>query len=405
MNKTIILIGIAVFWNVHIKAQSPKCDYQCIMYVIDSLKIASVNGLRLVSPPKERWNFNDLSIYERNRIVDYVEVMYEQGFYDLGGKLLVNFYGNNDTNLQNRVAILHLDKAFYSFNKSFTYLGSLSNYSDETKERLKNILEGKMTENDIKARQLRAMQDARRNYSIRIDADVARVIRTDNRNIEEIINHVNDSITSIYAKIEMRRIEKYPPLTSGAILRIGGSKDMRFVPGLEKILETDYHSLVTDDFGWTLEINSVQDAALYALAKLGVQKYLEQVYESEHIGRAYKYLGTKEAFLKYLDRVFIWNKGCFMDTSQRLPDPCAIVVLFEEIMFGRDYLLNIPEDIKFLLSIVYYCYITPRNINITDYDPSKDEANSEYIKIANHVYRWLIDNQDVWEIQQRNTLR
>jgi hypothetical protein len=171
------------------------------------------------------------------------------------------------------------------------------------------------------------------------------------------------------------------------------------VAGLEKLLETDFpppNGFVISS--WDFQINSLREATVYALAKLGVQKYLDEIYARDNFN--FRYLGTKEAFLIHLERNFVWNRMCVIPSGGGGTEICAIAILVDAMSSrGNSYLINIPEEIRRLPLGIMFGFIPPSNL--ADYDPSQDEQNRERIEKIYYIYNWIMENQDVWEIREQ----
>ena len=406
MNRLILIVSVVFLCGYSLNAQNQSNAYQVLVRKIDSLKTAVMNN-GTVQVPESHWNFIDLSVEERNRVLDYVETFFDQteymGFYNLGISLLVRFFHNLNSNqsddkyTMDRIARLHLENAFYVFRESFSFLGRVADYSEETRERLRNILEGNKTEKDIRARRLLATRDIRRDFSPDIERTVNRIVREREIDDEETKVFLTDSITTVFIEDRIQFMNSYFPFGRHGILRIGSSGDLRFVQGLERILETDFPppSPRTSTFGWELRINNIREAAIYALAKLGVQKYLDKVYARENFNFAY--LGTQEAFLIHLERNFVWNRRCRPLIGTRAVSPCAVVVLANAVEFS-DRLLNVPNEIRLMALNALLNFVAPDDI--TNYDPNQDEKNRKYIEMVYYVFNWIMENQDVWGIRE-----
>ncbi|MDR1583586.1 MAG: hypothetical protein LBS55_10100, partial [Prevotellaceae bacterium] len=103
----------------------------------------------------------------------------------------------------------------------------------------------------------------------------------------------------------------------------------------------------------------------------------------------FEYLGTKEAFLKWLEKSFVWNKGDRLYSDVR-HSPKAIVSLIR-----INYYLKLPQEIKGeLWGIESNCF-TPESI--ATYDPNTDEQNKDVIEKAYKLYNWIKNNPDKWE--------
>jgi len=397
--KRIIVIISMMFLNIFsTNAQNNKCNYLCFIHTIDSLKNALRYG-KTIETPKNYWNFNDLSIEERNQILDSIEIFYNQrkynSFYYLGINLLVDFFNNNDKTVQDRIARLYLNKVFYVFDSEFTNLGKVADYSDSTKERLKNILEGKQTEEDKEARMLLAKRNVQKHYSNDINKEVKKMMNGTKDSSIKIC--LKDSLTNAYIKKEIHYYNSYPPLERYTIFQIGSSKDKRFVDGLESILTTDYPPVypVTDKQYWEYQINTIKQACTYALAKLGVQKYINEILAND-TNINYSYLGTKEAYLRWLKINFDWKKSSrFTTIDPYYPNP---VIIMPEV---SDYVKNIPKNLQVQYPDVdnYLDYFDKMNNEQKEnYDPLKDEKNKEIIQKIYRLYNWIKNNPDKWEL-------
>ena len=400
--RRIILIAITVlFWQT-VSAQQTS-GYNAVIATIDSLIYVVQNHISVEVPHRDSLGFYSLSINEQNRVIDHVLTLYDQtengNLLNLARSLWVRFHDSRtDTTIQDRVARLYLDKTYHTFRESLTFLGRIANYSDETRERLRNLLEGNKTEEDIQARKMLATRDIKRDFRRDIDNDVNRIVRETNRDDNETRAFLTDSVTAVFIEDRIQFMNSFPPFGRRDILRIGSSNDLRFVAGLERILETDFPppSPLTPISSWKLQINDIREATIYALAKLGVQKYLDKVYARERFN--YRYLGTKEAFLIHLKRNFVWNRRCRTMIDDRAISPCAIAELVNAVGFDR-HLANIPDEIRRMATAALFGFVPPQNLE--NYDPNQDERNRAYIEKAYYVFSWIMENQDVWEIRRQ----
>ena len=401
--KRIILIISTVFLYVYsINAQNQISNFQTIIDRIDSLKTTlTVGGTTRVRD--HQWNFNDLSVEERNQVLDHMEtVLFSQieymSFYSLGISLLVNFFDSlvncDDKHTRDRIARLYLDNMFYVFDESFTFLGRVADYSEETRERLRNILERNKTEEDIQARRKLATWDIKRGFHRDIDNNVNRIMRETDRDCEETRAFLTDSVTAVFIENRIQFMDNFPPFYRRAVLRIGSSNDSRFVPGLEQLLGTQLP--VDDTAPQEFRANTLRGAIIYALAKLGVQKYLDIVFAREHFN--FRYLGTQEAFLIHLERNFVWNRRCRSLTDGGV-SLCAIITIVDAVgtVVVRQ-LTNIPDEIGDLASRAIIHFSLPEDIE--NYDPNQDERNRKHIQNIYYIYNWIMENQDVWVVRQ-----
>ena len=405
--KRILVISVMFLSGYSINAQNQNCNYQCIIHTIDSLRTALMNGEE-VEVPVNYWNFNDLSVEERNKVLDYVEeVLFNQteymSFYFLGVRLLGNFFNSlrqsDDQYTKYRMARLHLDKVFYVSRESLSFLGRVADYSEETRERLRNILEGNKTEKDIQARRMLATWDINRSVSFRIDIDndVNRIMRETDRDDEETRAFLTDSVTAVFIENRIQTMNSVPPFLGRAILRIGSSNDLRFVPGLERQLQADVPPPNSNNARlWEYRINWIREPVIYALAKLGVQPYLDEVLARDEFN--FRYLGTREAFLTHLERNFVWNRRCWIPSGGGGASLCAIAVIVDAIgSRGSSHLINIPDEMIRMAMGSMFNFVPPQDLE--NYDPSQDEQNRERIENIYYIFNWIMENQDVWEIR------
>ena len=404
--RRIILITITVlFWQT-VSAQQTR-EYNAVIATIDSLIYAVQNHISIEVPHRDSLGFYNLSIDEQNRVIDHVLTLYDQtengNLFNLARTFWVRFHDNRtDITIRDRVARLYLDKAYHTFRESLTFLGRVADYSDETRERLRNILEGNKTEADIKARRLLATRDIRSNARFRIDIenDVNRIMRETDRDDDEARAFLTDSVTAVFIENRIQFMNSYPPFGRHGILRIGSSGDLRFVAGLERMLETDFPppSPRTPISSWEFRIDGLRRAAIYALAKLGVQPHLDEVLARERFN--YRYLGTPEAFLIHLERNFVWNRRCIIPSGGGGSSLCAIAVIVDAVgSLGNSHLTYIPAEIRRKALGSMFNFSPPQDLQ--NYDPSQDEQNREHIENIYYIFNWLMDNQDVWEIRRQ----
>jgi hypothetical protein len=395
MKKILLIFCIPLLLLDQIEAQEQN-DYLFFIQTIDSLKNVLING-GTVEMPQNYWDFNSLSLNDRNMVLDYVETLYAQteygSFYNLGINLLVTFYENDDKNTQDKIARLYLDKAFYSFSESFTNLGKVVDYSEQTKERVKNILEKNRTEEDINARIILAKRRVKRRNSEEIENSVKKIMRETRRKGHEVEIYLTDSLTNAYIEKDVQWMNEYPPFERFTILQIGGSKDLRFIEGLEKILMTDYASFRLNSLsGWEFQINSIKEACVYALAKLGVNKYVDEVFSNEEDIK-WQYIGTQEAFIRWLELSLRWDRWRKTNSSAKDSLPIAVVHFYWAMRYLPQKI--VPIEIGIGARHVEYFDITVVGEN---YDPFKDEKNRETIERIYKLFDWIKNNQDKWEL-------
>lgn len=385
MRKIVVFISVTCCC-MSVFAQTTK-EYNNFIHSIDSLKV-KYSVKRFLYADDFSYSFQSdygnkllkLPIEEQKNIIDFVCELYDQkeylGLYGLAGELLNGFYFfSNEEIIKTKIIEIWYDKICY-MSSNVVPIGDSKYYSKHSKDRLLEIIEKQWRKEDIAAwtifiKQTLSMESYKR--------DVQKIMKENNQQGQEEEKYLLDSLVQ-HGIVKNLQQNKNRPISIGCIPMIGSLKDERFIPALESMME-EYKS--------DKDSASIKEACTYALAKLGVQKYLEDVYNSNYI--PYKYLGTKEAFLKSLDKNYVWNKGSRMFTNQPLL-PSALIALDEAILYG--YLKNVPTEIKQELWSINF--IIPERYK--DYDPSKDEQNKENIQKADSVYNWIKDNSDKWEL-------
>jgi len=392
MKKIILILSIIFCCNL-ITAQGIK-DYQVMVHMIDSMKNEYsmkelINSPMVKCPYQYRELYKNLTKDYQNKVIDCIYDLYNQeeyfGLYSLACVLLDEYYNYSKEEIRKRIIDVWFEKSCYS-SFSITDLGRSQDYSEKTKQRLLDILSKKWTQEDIAIWEKRSEQALRQYYINDYKEDVKKIMKKTNQHGENVEEMLLDSIIQDGVNRNMKEnINR--PISQSCILMIGSLNDKRFVSALESMIE---------EYKENEDHHRIKEFATYALAKLGVQKYLDVVYNSEYI--PYRYLGTKEAYLKYLDKMFVWNKGGRAYTYEKFR-PSALAVLDETIMYNS-YLKNVPDKIKKEHWSIIKNYVIPENFS--DYDPSKDEQNKESIQKAYLIYNWIKDNQNVWEIPPAN---
>jgi hypothetical protein len=383
--RQILVLVMLVLCSLNIIAQEQK-DYQFFINMIDSLKTEYsvkefINRSVVKLPYQYKDYFSDLSENGQNRVLDYISELYNQteylGLYGLAGVLLDEYYSSSKDNVTKRMIEINFDKICYMSSEVVDF-GHSKYYTQYAKDRLLEIAEKRWNEEDIKAWTILITQ------TLNIDSykrDVKKIMRETNRQGEDVENYLLDSL--VHKGIEKNlQANMNRPIYKRCIMIIGSLNDQRFIPALESMLE---------EYKDRKDYPEIKKACTYALAKLGVQKYIDEVYNSEYI--PYRYLGTKEAFLKYLDKKFVWNVGAVVFSNEKYR-PSALAVL-DEALYYR-YLKNVPPEIDQELWSIITNYVIPENF--ADYVPDKDEQNRESIQKAYHIYNWIKENQEVWEI-------
>jgi len=384
-----IIISIQAQRNINLPVKTDKC-YEYLINRIDSLRrIYTISDFTNNSgiSYNEGNCFPFLSETEQNKIIDKIENMYAQkvyiGLYDFAGDLLMKLYKwDNPNKINKRIVEIWYNRICY-FSNYVDCLGFSKDYSENSKKRLYDILEKRWTQEDINAWKIINEHSLKKDFTNYYRSKSIKIMKATNRMGEDIEKTILDSLLqdSIDKKI---KININTPVSKNCILMIGSLNDRRFVPLLEKMIE---------EYKEDKDSIKIKEACTYALAKLGVQKYLDQVYYVyPYIN--YKYLGTKEAFLKQFDKDFVWNQITSIYPYQ--PQiPSALVALYHAVYLAG-YLKNIPPEIemKFWNSLNNFIY--PQSYK--NYNPEKDEKNKENIQKATEVYNWIKNNPDKWEI-------
>jgi hypothetical protein len=386
--KRILLITSIIFCSKFIIAQESN-NYRIFIAFLDSLKKEYsvkrfINGsmVDLSSHYKDR--YPELSENEQNKVVDYLLSLYNQteylGLYGLAGVLLDRYYDYSKDNIKTRMIEIHFDKIAYMSSEVINF-GQSQHYSLHAKNRLLEIVEKRWNEEDIKAWTIFIKQTLNMNS---YKKDVQKIMKETNRNGEKIEDYLLDSLVRQGVEKNLQR-NMNRPVYKRCILMIGSLNDLRFVPGLESMLE---------EYKDHKEYPEIKKACTYALAKLGVQKYLDEIYASDDIN--YSYLGTKEAYLRWLEINFDWTKSDRVySAGALLPNPLVIIPQTPH------YIKNIPRELwlsymdaeKYAVALDKMSKEQRKN-----YDPLKDEENKEFIQKIYKLYHWIKDNPDKWEM-------
>ncbi|GAB6013343.1 hypothetical protein [Viscerimonas tarda] len=395
---------VILLFTINITAQEKK-DYMFFISSIDELKTKYAVKQYLYEsvevPEKDYWKFYNLSLDEQNMVLDYVITLYDQkeyaNLYQLGRRLLSRFYDKrNNKDIQSRIIEIHLDKRYYMYTISFSYWGYVDNYSEKAKLRLLNILENRKTSEDIDAWRVLAEAIVNTSHGKSIEIDVRNIMKNERIENEEIEQLLLDSILQQRIDEEIQEYEKYPPLgNDGDLYEIGSSGDKQFIPALEAILEKDYYASMFgrwSEWEWNFKRTNLQKACTYALAKLGVQKYIDEIFENdEEIN--YQYLGTKEAFLRWLEINYVWNEVSSFKVEGGIPDPKAFVFICR----AMNYIENLPRGLRLTIKDIEE-YIAPSSEKIKDYDPLKDGQNKGIIEKVFKLHQWIMDNKEYLEL-------
>jgi hypothetical protein len=335
--------------------------------------------------------FKELGVEEQNLLISNVVELYNQkeyiSLYGLAGCWLRNFYHfSNSDEIKRRIIKIYFDKICY-MSSSVVSIGDAKYYTNHAKDRLLEIVEKRWREEDLKAWTIFIEQN------LDIDSykkDVKRIMKETNKQGEDVENYLLDSL--IHKGVEKNLQSNINrPINKWCVMIIGSLNDKRFVFALESIIEeTKTHK----------DSSEYKEACTYALAKLGVQKYINEIFENDKDIK-WRYLGTKEAYLRWLEVNFDWNKSSRANTaSPYLPNP---LVIMENIRFD---IKNIPRELLLPLmegeGYATFLLQMKKEGKMKDYDPFKDEENKEFIQKIYKLYQWIRDNPDKWELPPAN---
>jgi hypothetical protein len=377
--KKILLITCLIFCCKLITAQESS-NYQFFITFIDSLKTEYsvkkfINSVMVDLPRHYRKPYSELSEEEQNKVWNYVSTLYNQteylGLYGLAGVLLDGYYSYSKDNVKKRMIEINFDKISYMSSEVIDF-GESKYYSQHAKDRLLEIAEKQWSEDDIKAWTVFIKQ------SLNIDSykkDVQKIMENADMDSEETANYLLDSlIQKGIAKNLQTNINR--PIYKRCIMMIGSLGDQRFVPALENMLE---------EYKDHKDYPQIQQACTYALAKLGVQKYIDEIFENDK-DIHYRYLGTKEAFLRWLEINRDWKQ------SDRLCTSCGYLPLpLISLYKSQKYVQNeIPKELKIsILDIEYFCLPGKDNCDSVNIENSKLTVQK-----VEKLYQWFINNKD-----------
>lgn len=379
MKKRILVLSIAFCSNV-IAAQDVQ-NYQELVHMIDSMKKEYsvkelINSPMVKRPYQYRNNYEVLTTEYQDKIINHICELYNQteyfGLYTLASVLLYDYYGYSKEDIKKKIIDVWYDKRCYS-SFSITSIGDFINYSEKTKQRLLNILAKKWTQEDIDIWKLRSEQSLRQYYINDYKRDVQNIMRETNRKGKDVEKILLDSLLQDAVKRNIK-ININRPISQSCILIIGSLKDERFVSGLESMLE-EYK-----------DYPEIKEACTYALAKLGVQKYINEIFKNNEDIKWW-YLGTKDAFFRWLEINRNWNRW------DRLCSECgSLPAPLISLWNAQSYVKNdIPKELKIgYRDIEYFCLPDWK-----DCDSTKVENSKQTIQKINKLYQWLIDNKDI----------
>jgi len=178
------------------------------------------------------------------------------------------------------------------------------------------------------------------------------------------------------------------PIYKRCIMLIGSLNDQRFVPALESMLE-EYKE--HEDY---LEI---KQACTYALAKLGVQKYTDEIFANDE-NIEWRYLGTKEAFLRWLEINRDWEKWIKLSSEASLPAPFVSLWNAQQLEGMRN---KVPKELR-LTTMELEEFCLPDWGRKYNCDSTKVENSKLTIQKIDKLYQWFWDNKDILELPPAN---
>ena len=378
--KKILFIAICLLSVNNINAQNTP-NFNDYVPWMDSLKIEySVKkfvNLSQINYDYER-NFGNLSISEQNLLINKIEDLYKQqeyvGLYCLAGCYLDRFHRFSiEQKIRERLTEIYFDKICYMSSKVVDF-GQPKYYTQYTKDRLLQIVEKRWSEEDLKAWSIFIEQNLNiDNYK----RDVEKIKKETNRQGEIIEKFLLDSLMQKGIERDLES-NTNRPISRWSIITIGSLNDQRFIPALETIIEeTKIHK----------DSSEYKKVCTYALAKLGVQKYIDEILENDK-DINWRYLGTTEAFLRWLEINRDWNRWIRLSSEASLPAP--IVSLWEaqrlDSMRGK-----VPKEL-IITAIEFESFCLPGWKNC---DSIKVENSKLTIQKVDKLYQWFLDNKDM----------
>jgi hypothetical protein len=399
LKKTIVLMMCLIISENMLAQQK---DYNYYSQKIDSLKnvfsverhIREKNDIAVFS--KHFFQDNELPATDKLRIIEKVESLYKQkeyiGLYFLAKYILLDLFEYTDEqNIRQNIVYILVDKTFYTDYRCLC-IGKINDYSDKTKQRLKELLEDKISDDEIDIR-CRDDYANRKIYDAKNYKEMAQeIMRKTNRKGEEVYSILQDSLMTIDAKKYVaQRINT--TVSSECIYGIIGYFDKSFVPYIESYMQKNCPKETKERY--TTNYNMQRDC-VFALAKLGERKYIDKALSdySDFNWNTMRYLKTKEAFLRYMDLHFRWDKGVTLIIGSNFVIPSTLFECSQFSTFRRipeELRLNIKDEADF----ERFIYDNPIE-DFAKFNP-QDYIQFQAIKQSLKIHEWLLNNTDKLE--------
>jgi hypothetical protein len=395
---TIILMCIITTENINAQAQQKK-DYNYYSQKIDSLKnvfsveLGIYDGNDKIIFSKHFFKDNELSATDKLKIINKIELLYKQkeyiGLYFLAKYILLDLFKYTDEqNVRQSIVYLLVDKTFYT-GYYCSCIGKPNDYSDKTKQRLKKLIEDKIEDDELTIRYRENISE-KKQYANSYKEKAQEIMRKINRKGEEIYSMLQDSLMDIETKKYMaRRINT--TVSGDCIYGIIGYFDKSFVPYIESYIQRNFYSKKENE-GYSHQ----EKLCVYALAKLGERKYIDIALSeySDFDWNKMRYLKTEEAFLRYLDLHYRWDKAIKLITGTSSVTPSALFLCSQFSTFRR-----IPEELRLNMKDVFDFedFLDANSIQDFDNFNPQDYIQFPAIEKSLKIYEWLLNNMDKLE--------
>lgn len=205
--------------------------------------------------------------------------------------------------------------------KDVVYDFRKEDYTERSKQRLKDIFLGNLTEKEIE------IHLKYRKPSEQYILDNIERAKPKNKRARFDVNHLRDSIIVDFEKtIINNKKEPCPPNISNRLILAFGFLDMvEMIPILEDLKDT--------------ECKYLKDEITYCLAKLGVKEYKDEIFSKKEFN--YRYLGSEDAIYQYFKN---------NDMAEMIAHPSWPTIKGSRRFFTlfdlQYYILNFPDELK-----------------------------------------------------------
>lgn len=379
-----ILFLILFVCSANLVSAQQSLNFNCCNNKIDSLiQLYSTNKMNI-----EGYKINlyfikqcnkDLTINEKYKLLDKTKKLFEQKKYfdlyvfssELLNRCRIDF---EEPEIKQYITEVLLEKYFYFPFSGISLFDNTNQLNRKSTARLKTIMKNKRSPREVEIlywyyKTQRSDSDLSNVYTI----DAKKILRKTKRFGSKTEKAVKDSLISSDIEKSVQAELARPPLYGRKLYILGDLGDTTFIPLIETLMKK-----YPDTYKYT---------GTYALAKLGVRKYTDDVLSND-TDINYLYLGTEEAFWRFMELNFVWNK-----TQKFTSDGQDFPKAFTTIFFMMDYVANIPKELRLKLVDVENYESPFKEKPLHDYDPLKDEKNKVIIQKIYKAYQWLVDNK------------